>query len=121
MLAPWSEGDSDPGGDPGRGAPARLGDATWLHRAFASARWTTLGGDCDPQPSASFELGGNGRYVVASSAALVADVQRWLDDGATNRGWILIGVEGERKTAKRLFSGEHDDPAERPRLIIELQ
>ena len=53
--------------------------------------------------------------------ALVADVQGWLDDPATNRGWIVIGVEGVRKTSKRLFSREHDDPAERPRLTIEIE
>ena len=121
LLAPWSEGASNPSDDPGRGASARSGDATWLHRTFASAPWATPGGDFDPAPSASLELGASGTSAFASTPALVADVQGWLDDPATNRGWIVIGVEGVRKTSKRLFSREHDDPAERPRLTIEIE
>ena len=50
---------------------------------------------------------------------MTADVQAWLDDAATNFGWILIGNESKGKTANRFDTMESSESA-RPTLTIEF-
>jgi len=126
-LKPWGEGNqvaSDPL-HPGLGAPATTNEATWLDRfAFTTNRWTIPGGafgnDYSPLVSAEEQIYGVGDspYTFASTPALVADVQTWLDDPTTNFGWILMSqVEQTNFTARRFASRE--DAGRAPYLVIE--
>ena len=115
LLADWGEGTSnDPGG---QGDPSTPGDATWLHTFYPASFWTDPGGDFDPVPSATLQVGNIGPYTW-SSPALIADVQGMLDDPATDFGWILIGNEETIQTAKRFDSREVSQVGRRPRLTI---
>ena len=115
--AGWGEGASDAPGEEGAGTAAQPGDATWLHTSFPSANWTTPGGDFDPAASAATIVAGNGAYSW-SSPGLVADVQDWVSDPATNFGWLIAGDESSLHSAKRFDSRENDNPANVPRLLV---
>jgi hypothetical protein len=117
VLTPWSEGASSAEG--GGGAAAVAGDATWLNASYDGMRWASPGGDFAAAPSATVQVGGLGVYAW-SSAALAADVQRWLDEPATNQGWILLGDESAPTTVKRFGSRENTDAAAQPVLEIEF-
>jgi hypothetical protein len=120
VLADWGEGISDALDQEGIGAPAQAGDATWLHRFFPGTRWASAGGDFDPSASAVTEVGGTGPYAW-TSPQMAADVQSWLDDPATNFGWLLLGHEAILGTAKRFDSRESPTAELRPQLDIEFE
>jgi hypothetical protein len=113
----WGEGASDALGEEGGGATAMPGDATWLHSFFNTHTWNTPGGDFDATASASTIVAGNGLYNW-SSPGLVADVQQWVSDPATNFGWVILGNEAADTSAKRFDSRENGIPANVPRLQI---
>ena len=114
LTRSWGEGNSNAAGEKaGKGAPAQAGDATWNHAFFASDAWSTPGGDFINEPSASQSVAGFGDYAW-SGPGMVADVQEWLNNSATNFGWILIGPQ--QKSAKRFSSRESDFSP--PRLIV---
>ncbi len=117
--ASWGEAGSNStqaGG--GQGAPAQGGDATWLHRFYSSTLWSTPGGDFAAAASATINVGtSNGDYAW-SSAGLVADVQGWVNNPATNNGWLLKGLETSSKTARRFVSREESNASQRPRLAV---
>lgn len=115
----WGEGTSLAPSGGGKGGLAQPGDATWTHTFFNTAFWTTPGGDYVDVASATTIVAGVGEYVWGSSEAMVADVQSWLDQPATNFGWILIGPEGTTTTAKRFASRTDPVATERPWLTIE--
>lgn len=119
LLADWGEGASDAGlvftGEEGFGAPAAAGDATWLHRFFDPANpalnlWNSPGGDFASTASASVLAGavplGGIDITWASTAGLVADVQGWVADPASNFGWLLLGNESQNTTTKRFDTRE---------------
>jgi hypothetical protein len=118
LTQEWGEEGSDAAGEEGAGAPAMIGDATWLHAGFPDLFWATPGGDFVAQPSASTVVDQNGTYDWGSTPELVADVQGWVDDKGSNVGWILIADESVFPTAKRFDSREHPDPAVRPVLTV---
>ena len=109
LLADWGEGTSQAPGEEGDGAPATTNDATWRHRFFDTIFWTTQGGDFSGTVSASQSVGAIGEYVW-SSAAMVADVQSWLDNPASNFGWLVLGDESDVATAKRFDTRESASP-----------
>lgn len=115
LLADWGEGTSDAPGEEGDGAPATTNDATWRHRFFDTIFWTTEGGDFSATVSASQSVGPVGHYMW-SSAQMVADVQSWLDNPASNFGWLVLGDESTNVTAKRFDTRESASP---PMLTIE--
>jgi hypothetical protein len=117
LLADWGEGTSHAPMGEGDGAPATPNDATWRHRFFDSVFWTTQGGDFSATVSASQSVGGTGHYTW-SSTQLVADVQSWLDDPASNFGWLVLGDETAIATAKRFDTRESASP---PILTIEFR
>src|ERR1041385_2840224 len=88
LLADWGEGTSHAGGGEGGGAPATPNDATWRHRFYDTIFWTTQGGDFSVTVSASQSVGLAGPYTW-SSAQMVGDVQSWLDNPASNFGWLV--------------------------------
>ncbi len=122
LLADWGEGTSDAAFEEGGGAPATTGDATWIHRFFNTVFWTGPGaaGDFVTTPSTTVQVGAIGVYTFLSTAGMVADVQGWLDNPATNFGWILIGNESTAATTKRFDSRENLIASARPRLTIEF-
>lgn len=118
VLASWGEGTSVSGGGGGQGAPASANDATWLSRFFGVSSWTSPGGDFNPVATASTVTTGNALYSW-SSAAMIAEVQAWLDSPATNFGWLIKGDESASLNAKRFDTRESATPANRPSLTIE--
>lgn len=117
----WGNGTSDEGGNGGgSGAAATTDDPTWLHRFFDSLEWAQPGGDFDPFVLASANVGNVGDYTWGSNAALVAEVQAWIDSPSTNFGWMLRGGEASTQTAKRFDSAESPTVANRPRLTVEF-
>jgi hypothetical protein len=121
LGADWGESTSDAGSPGGLGAPSAPGDATWIHTFFPSQLWSAAGGDFDATASATIPVGGLGPYTWGSTAAMVADVQGWLDTPAANFGWILIGDEGQDGlgAAKRYDSSESVDPLLAPTLTVD--
>jgi hypothetical protein len=116
VLASWGEGASSSFG--GNGAPALPGDATWIHRFHDGTLWTSPGGDFDPVAHAEASVDQVGFSLWDSTPGIVADVQSWLDDAASNSGWILLGDESRPQTAKRFDSRESPDPSLQPVLEI---
>jgi hypothetical protein len=127
LQAEWGEGASaagggGPGQGGGSGAPAELGDATWTDRIYPDESWSTDGGDFDPNASASLLIGDVlGFYTWGSNALTVSDVQKWLDNPATNFGWLIQGNENYGQTARRFDSRENPVVSNRPLLTIEYE
>jgi len=117
LLADWGEGTSHAPMGEGDGAPATPNDATWRHRFFDMIFWTTQGGDFSATVSASQSVGGIGQYAW-NSAQMVVDVQSWLDNPASNFGWLVLGDESAVGTAKRFDTRESASP---PVLTIEYR
>ena len=110
----WGEGTSIGSGG---GALATTGDATWNYSFYNTTSWTATGGDFNPTPSAALFLSRNGSYTFSSTAALVSDVQTWLNSPATNFGWILLDpVQGP--TSARQF-GSRESATNTPVLTID--
>ena len=127
VLKRWGEGDKaspDPL-HPGLGAPATAGEATWNHRfAFTTNTWTIPGGAAtndyvsEVSSEATVYRTGDSPYTFVSTAALVADVQAWVDDPATNFGWMLIcEAEAFNFTARRFAS--HEDAGHEPQIEVD--
>jgi hypothetical protein len=115
LLADWGEGTSDATGFEGTGASATTNDVTWRHRFYNTIFWTTQGGDFSGTVSASQSVGDIGQYIW-TSAQMVADVQSWLDNPASNFGWLVLADESASPTAKRFDTRESTSP---PVLTIE--
>ena len=115
LLADWGEGTSIAPGEEGDGAPATPNDATWRHRFFDTIFWTSEGGDFSATVSASQSVGPIGQYAW-SSVQMIADVQSWLDNAASNFGWLVLGDESTSITSKRFDTKESASP---PVLMIE--
>jgi len=116
----WGEGSlvsTDPGG---LGLPAAAGDATWLSSEEGLTSWTLAGGDFAAAPSASTSVGPLGSTATFTGSSLAQDVQLWIDQPATNFGWMIRGNESAIHNARRFHSAE-GTPALRPRLTITTQ
>lgn len=109
LLADWGEGTSHAQGEEGDGAPAMPNDATWRHRFFDTIFWSMQGGDFSAIVSASQSVGPVGQYTW-SSAQMVADVQSWVNDPASNFGWLVLGDESAAGTTKRFDTRESASP-----------
>ena len=118
VLQAWSEGPSDSGAS-GAGVPPVAGDVTWANAVHPAQAWAQPGGAFDAVASASLVVGlPNQTYTWGSTAAMVADVQRWVDQPAANHGWILIGDETTQQSAKRFESRQNTVGVNRPRLRV---
>jgi hypothetical protein len=121
LLGDWGEGttvDDMPNG--GSGGPSVNGDATWTHQFRPGDPWTTPGGDFVAQASATTNVPSFGSVTWASSASLVADVQGWIDNPASNFGWLIKDAENLTRTARRFSSSENSTSANRPLLTIDF-
>lgn len=121
LLADWSEGTSNAGGArDGIGTQAKNGDATWIFASFPDRRWNKPGGDFDAAADASTDVSDFASYTWGTSASMVARVQSWVDQPATNFGWLLLGQEAAVRTAKMFDSRQNSVEANRPSLTIEF-
>lgn len=122
LLGDWGEGmASDMTGGGGGGAPAAVGDATWLDQFMGTEPWTTPGGDFVTTPSASLGVTTTlASKTFTSTPQLVADVQSWLDSRANNFGWILLGDESTTSTARKFASRTFADASRHPTLLIDF-
>ena len=118
-LRDWGEGNSNAGSPGGHGAPAQTNDATWLHNFFNTSFWTTPGGDFSAAPSATAFVEEEGRYHVWNGAGLIADVQAWVSNPASNFGWAIIGNEVDPGSAAKFGTSEHGTSP--PRLDVTFQ
>ncbi len=118
-LSDWGEGISDALNEEGGGAPSEPGDATWIHTFFSSSFWTSAGGDYNAIPSATVSVGTLGPNNW-STAAMVTDVQAWVDSPAANFGWVVIGDESGSGTSKRFDTRENPAPGQQPMLTVDF-
>jgi hypothetical protein len=105
MLEDWGEGASV--GFGGQGVPAERGDATWLHQFYPADLWTTPGGVFTSTISAQLTVNQSGTYLFGTTAQMTADVQGWVDDAATNFGWLVQGNESATQTMKQFGAKEN--------------
>ena len=59
-----------------------------------------------------------GPYTWQSTDRLVDDVRRWVKKPSRNYGWILVGDESVKQTAKQFASRESVSPELRPMLEV---
>ena len=116
VLAAWSEGPSSSAG--GIGAPSQPGDVTWLHTLYDSDFWAISGSQFVGRSSARQTADESGFVTWTSTRHLVEDVTLWLRAPSRNFGWILIGDETQRQTAKSFASRENLDETLRPVLWV---
>lgn len=109
----WGEGTSNGGA---QGAPAIAPDATWSDAMFGTAPWTTPGGDFVVSSSASQTLTNTLGNFTWSGGGLISDVQAWVNNPSTNKGWALLGDESVDCTARRFGSNNQGIG---PNLIVE--
>ena len=125
VLSSWGEAGSI-AASPGQGAPAATGDATWTARSFGAiptSAWVNSGGDYAASASATTLVSGVTAtiptpYTWLSTPQFVSDVQHWIDDPASNFGWILIGGEGSPSTARQFASSENLTSSYQPVLTL---
>ncbi len=114
---PWGEGESVGASGEGGGDLALSGDATWSHSFVDSITWENPGGDFESTASASINVSGLGK-VEWRGSGLLTDINLWLADSLTNKGWILIGEENISMTSKRYISKDHPNSDTRPSLTL---
>jgi hypothetical protein len=112
VSANWGEAGSLGAGS---GTPAMPGDATWQFRFFNTLAWTTAGGDFVAAPSASQSVNNLGLYAW-TGPGLVANVKFWVDNPASNFGWLLLGDETTTSTVRKFYSREGLTP---PKLTVD--
>jgi hypothetical protein len=117
-LRDWGEGASDAGSPGGNGAPAQAGDATWIHTFYNTSFWITLGGDFSPILSATTPVMQNATYTWSGSG-LLADVQSWVSNPASNFGWVILSNEIDVGSTQRLNTREN--PSNPPELTVTYQ
>ena len=120
LTQEWGEGlancDTVRGG--GLGISAATGEATWLSAEHAITEWGSAGGDFGAL-SASSVVGTSGQAIWDSGTnpQMVVEVQNWLDNSGSDRGWIVVGDESRSPTTRRFFSREGRTP---PVLTIDF-
>ncbi len=119
MSRNWGEGSSNAGTPGGHGAPAQTNDATWLHNFYNTSFWTTPGGDFSATHSATAFVEIEGIYHMWSGSGLLADVQAWVANPASNFGWVVLGNEIDPGSAAKFNT--HENSINKPRLDVTFQ
>ncbi len=100
--------------------PWREMEATWNEFALASP-WESAGAqgaaDRGSTVLGTIEASRTGDFVIALNEAGLAVVQRWIENPATNTGFVLMNYDGASDGID-FYSREHEDAAQRPRLEI---
>jgi len=112
-------------GGHGHGAAPDPGDATWNYSFFDTTPWTLAGGDWTSSLPDIADASVNGTLTsfTWSSAAMVTDVQNWLNNPAANFGWIIKNADETDPTDFRAFwsaqgAAANNDPSLAPELSI---
>lgn len=118
----WTEGGTNSAGQEGAPDLASAGDATWRFRSFPTLEWATLGGSLAASPSATLTVPASNNSITipvtwSSTAALVADVQAWVNAPATNFGWMLKIVNETPGTKSRRWNSRSNSDTP-PRLTV---
>jgi len=93
LNAVWTEGTEGCGVRGGGQGEPSTGGVTWnTMPGFGGTSGDTLVNNTSP--------------VWSSTAAMVSDVQDWLDNPGTNYGWVLTGDEANSTTTRRFDSRE---------------
>lgn len=120
VLRDWGEGASNSGNPGGSGAAAQTGDATWIYNFFNTSTWSAAGGDISGTNSATAPTTATNPAAVSLSAAgMVADVQAWVGNAASNFGWAVLGDEATNGSALRFNSRENTTSP--PQLTVTYQ
>jgi len=119
MSRDWGEGASDAGEPGGAGIQSETNDATWIHTFYNTSFWTTIGGDFSPTSSATTTVSAVNMTYTWSGSGLVADVQAWVSNPASNFGWVVRGNETTDGKAQRFNSGENTSNP--PQLTVTFQ
>ena len=124
VLADWGEGTEGAGmmiGGTGQGFAAQPGSATWNQRQFGIANWMSLGGDFAPTASQTSLVDDviNVPYSWTTNAAMVADVQLWLNNPGSNFGWLLRNQDELGQQTFRAFFTQ-DNLAMVPLLTVDF-
>ncbi len=124
LTRAWGEGTSNADNDEGGGIATTAGDASWTQAVSPGTNWTTPGGDFVATASASLLLNADGNYTWGSNAGMVSDVQLWINNPASNFGWIILGDESSATTATAMRFLSRTGPitatADRPLLTIDV-
>ena len=115
IVRPWTEGAQSAAA----GGPAAVNDATWSHRLYPNTVWAAAGTDLATGARAEVAVGNAGSYRIESTAALVADVQAWLDTPENNYGWAVLGKNEAVAPTARTFASR-ENAALAPALEIEF-
>ncbi len=128
MTTEWGEGTSNTGpswghdSGIGQGAPAQQDDTTWRHAFWPNTTWTAPGGDFEATASAVHQMGDLDPSLeslqTVTSAGIIADVQAWADDDASNHGSILTMEDDGDKKTPHIGTRENPDPNLRPTLEL---
>jgi hypothetical protein len=128
LSADWGEGiaqqstpPTDSLGGQGNGVAANAGDVTWNAKMFPGTLWATPGGDFSAGVSGSATVGTtiNATSSWLSTAALVSDVQGWVNNPSSNFGWILTNAnEAGASTFRAFYSSEVATAALHPQLVV---
>jgi PEP-CTERM motif len=103
----------------GTGSAPTAGDATWNFRQFNTAPWTVAGGDFGSvSGTTTIGITDNIVYTFSTQPGMVADVQSWVNNSATNFGWLLKASTETISRGAREFSSREALVNQRPRLVI---
>jgi hypothetical protein len=109
----------------GHGGAPNTGDATWNYAFYNATPWTTVGGDWNAASTdiADASVTGTLSAFNWSSAAMVKDVQNWLNDPSVNNGWLIKNADETTATNFRAFwsaqgAAANNAPATAPELIV---
>ncbi len=114
----WTEGGTNSEGPEGAPDLASPGDATWEFRSFPNNPWTTMGSTFVDTASASLAIPVTpNTYTWNSTAALVADVQFWVNNPGSNFGWLLKGTTETGNRRARRFNSRSNG-TNPPQLVV---
>lgn len=124
MLVDWGEGTGT-GNPPLLGRPALPGEANWNERLAGSAPWAAPGGlagvDFAALRSGDAYVYGVifSPYTFFTAPGLISDVQSWLDQPASNFGWMMMTQDETANFSARRFASR-EDPFRAPILEIDF-
>ena len=98
---------------------------TWTNRLSPPAAWGAPGGapaiDYSSAVTQSNLITGVGVFTFASNPGMVADVQDWVSQPASNAGWMLIcELESLFKSVRKFTSRENIATNSRPTLVVQF-
>jgi hypothetical protein len=118
ILQSWGEGSV---AGSFSGSQAQLGDATFTYRNYLINTWDSPGGDYDVKNRSARTIVTNvgltptaftfdSQSMDFANGGMLADVQSWVDNPASNYGWYLLLPEFIEHNARRF--GSREGPSE---------